>query len=222
MGRSLFGLVLALVLIPLLFLPGAAHFLALYSLESPEAVCGSCHVHRRVIKTWRHSTHQGVSCADCHSSSDGVFAKETAVLQLLCSCLKSSLFGEKRVAELDSKTCLRCHSRFYEIKQLSAGEHLPHPHQECTNCHRALVHGSYDRDALVLAVREKQASLHVDADFPKRLSEAFSDKAHFQHGFMKTMSFCGECHKMAPSTADTEDGRALPRSPVCENCHVRY
>ncbi len=222
MRERLWRLLTVIILVPLFLLPGGAHFLALTALEEPESVCGRCHAPRLAIEKWRHSTHRGASCDQCHSPAKGVLARETAILQLLARCAKMSITGETRVTKVPKSTCLQCHSKFYDVKSLSSCKHVAHPHVECNSCHRGLVHQSYDRDALVLAISQRGASIHVGADFPKRLSEKFGEKAHFQHGFVKSMAFCGNCHKMSPSAALTQQGRAMPRSPVCENCHIRY
>ena len=222
MRQRLWRLLTVIILVPLVLLPGAVHFLALTALETPEKVCGQCHAPRVAMGKWSLSTHRGASCDECHSPAKGVINKETAVLQLLAQCVKMSVTGETRVTKVPKEVCLKCHSKFYDIKSLSSCKHVAHPHSECSHCHRGLVHKTYDRDALVLAIGQRGESLTVTADFPKRLGEKFGEKAHFQHGFMKSMSFCGNCHKMSPTTAITQKGRAMPRSPVCENCHVRY
>jgi len=222
MGNGPWRLVAVFVIVPLLVVPGVVHVLALVALQEPDRICARCHAPRVALETWQRSTHSGARCAECHAPASGVVERETAVLALLMRCLRRAATGERAGTTVSNEVCLRCHSRFYDVKQLSATRHVAHPHGRCVDCHRGLVHGVYDRDALVLALRDKGASLHVDADFPKRLREGFSDREHFQHGFVKTMAFCGRCHRMAATTAATQQGRALPRSPVCETCHVRY
>lgn len=219
MGSSWWWRLAAVALLPLLLVPGGLHVLARLAIDEPGAVCIRCHAMQGPHDEWSRSTHRGASCASCHAPAAGALARETAVLGLLARCLRDELRGAPRLARVPSATCLTCHSSFYQVRQVSAARHVPHPHGECTSCHQGLVHRRYDRDALAVAVAAAGPSLFVDADFPRRLPEQIGSRRHFQHGFAASMAFCGACHRMA---AERATGVGGPRSPVCENCHIRY
>jgi len=212
----------SLALVPLVVAFLSLHTLSVHAHRDSASVCAQCHAMKHATTEWGRSSHRGVACIRCHAVAQGVWGSERAVLSRLAQCARFAVWGRSRVAIVKNSVCLGCHSSFYHVKELSTAKHVAHTHGKCVSCHRGLVHRAYDRDALVVSLRDRGASLHVDADFPKRLRESFSEKEHFQHGFMKSMAFCGRCHTMASDSKGPSPATHSPRVAVCEHCHIRY
>ena len=110
--------------------------------DSPQ-FCGSCHSMTEPHASWQASTHKQLNCTECHLPHQNLVVKlitkgQTGmhdtyheVLRDYPAAMKVSTHGKEIIEE----NCLRCHQSTVENTAMIAGG------QDCTKCHRGLVHG---------------------------------------------------------------------------------
>lgn len=110
--------------------------------ETPE-FCGSCHSMEQAHTSWQASNHKQIECTECHLPNGNIAVKLVAktqtgindvyheVLRDYPATIQVSTKGKSYIAD----NCLRCHQSTVEKTGMGAGG------QDCTQCHRGLVHG---------------------------------------------------------------------------------
>jgi len=123
------------------------------------AFCDSCHIMDPYYNAWETSSHNFVSCVDCHyppgKPSEVVWHKFQALSQVVKYVTRT--YSSKPFAEIDDKSCLRsgCHqTRLLEGKEISESgvqfDHAPHLQDvrlgkqlRCVSCHSQIVIGNH-------------------------------------------------------------------------------
>lgn len=117
--------------------------------------CVTCHYMRPFYDSWKQSSHNQVSCVDCHYPPEvkGVFRRKIQASVQLTKYLSRS-YGTRPWTEVDDASCLRsgCHSKRLLSGKVQFGgvefDHTPHltsfrrvTRLRCTSCHSQIVQG---------------------------------------------------------------------------------
>lgn len=205
----------AIVVSTSLSVGGGATFVALEATTKPE-FCRKCHIMEPYYQSWAHSSHNNVTCVDCHYEPgllETFEGKFKALSQLAKYATQTQ--GSKPWAEVSDYSCMRsgCHSnqllegeirfgrvRFdhrYHLIGMRRGKTL-----RCTSCHSQIVQGDH------LTVTTSSCFL-----------------CHFKSGGeSKPIDDCNGCH--GPPTEDIVIGDTvfrhsdyLDRGAQCADCH---
>ncbi|WP_425060684.1 Cytochrome c nitrite reductase subunit NrfH [Sporomusa carbonis] len=106
------------------------------------AFCSSCHSMQRVAATWQVSNHRQFTCGDCHLPHDNIVHKmyvksQTGMHDTYHEFLRDYPDTIKLTANaraIVDSNCLRCHAYTVGNTPLAAGG------QQCTKCHRGMIH----------------------------------------------------------------------------------
>jgi len=153
MKRMKRGILLAGVIFASIFIL----FSGLVYVTSLPSFCGSCHIMKPYVASWRTSSHSRVPCTDCHYTP-GVRNEISAKFQGLSMMVQyfTGTAGPLPWAQVENASCLRsgCHeTRVLEGKVRFDGvifDHKPHLTQmrrgkalRCTSCHSQIVQGTH-------------------------------------------------------------------------------
>ncbi len=220
-GLSLIGVVLLVVI-----LGGAAAI----PLTNQPTFCASCHTIRPAYDSWRQSTHQQVTCVDCHvrpGLSGFLHDKVLAGLEDVAITLMGTPTEPHNLqSQVASSVCLGCHQAILRVTEVASRD-LPAPvrhvgllmnHREhmeafaargngegCTTCHARVVHGQPVKGYPIVIPRG-----HVSLDEQSYEPPLPPDSKLWA----ASMADCLRCH----DGQQTYEGRVLSRK--CETCHV--
>ena len=219
---------IVLLLRPLLLRGGAAAFavmavaLGLMSEYSTSpSFCNRCHIMAPYYQAWKTSSHNFVSCIECHypPGTRQWWVKFQALSQVVKYVTRT--YSSKPYAEIEDASCLRegCHTkRLLQGKVLtSAGvqfDHTPHLQNlrrgkqlRCTSCHSQIVIGS-----------------HIEVTYSTCYLCHF--KPPIEGGGEKPLAGCASCHPAPEQDFQVGDltfnhrDFALQPGNKCENCHL--
>jgi len=125
---------------------------AMIDYTSNPSFCGGCHLmHTRFI-SYKRSVHNKATCLDCHSKP-GIVGEIDAHLngmKYLYYDIKGYRTTQIIHAEVDNKSCLRCHDistmdekiekRVNQVQQTSHKSHVLNYNISCTECHGNIMH----------------------------------------------------------------------------------
>ncbi len=203
----------------LLVLVAVVSFLFYFSAR-PE-FCNSCHIMEKYVESWRVSSHNEVSCLDCHFAPGwGNFLRsKLAATSDVITVLTGKARG-KPYSEIEDASCLRdgCHeTRLLEGKVVFKGkynfDHTPHLAElrrgkklRCTSCHSQIVQGAH------IAVTETVC-------FACHFKGLVHDRT------LDPIGGCTSCHDAPTETIKTargitfDHGPFLDRDVACWKCH---
>jgi nitrate/TMAO reductase-like tetraheme cytochrome c subunit len=188
-------------------------------MTSQPGFCKSCHVMEPYFKAWETSSHNHITCTECHIQPGlrgTVHAKFTA-LSMVANYATGVYKRSKPWAEVEDAACLRegCHeSRLLASTEKFHGvvfDHKPHlekPRRDrqlrCTSCHAQIVQGEH------ITVTETTCFL---CHFKPDTTGKWSDLAR-----------CTHCHNppQGAAAADTsfDHTNVLARKVECTSCHA--
>ena len=199
----------------LVFLLLAVGFAGWYT--SRPVFCSSCHIMEPYYRSWQASSHNDVSCIECHFApgfGGKVRGKMLGLVQLAKYVTQSA--GPRPAAEIPDASCLRsgCHE-----KRLLTGrvdfqgvpfDHRPHLGEirrgmqlRCTSCHSQIVQGTH------MTVTTSTCFL-----------------CHFKNElFNEGLGACTRCHQIPDEKFDLGGGvmfshdLAYEKGVDCVNCH---
>ena len=191
--------------------------LASLELTSKPAFCSTCHYMEPYVQGWKTSSHNDVTCTDCHfppgfkSKLRGKFTALSMVANYITGVYKKS----KPWAEISDASCLRsgCHEeRLLSGKVLFMEkvifDHEPHLTKlrrgkklRCTSCHSQIIQGEH------ITVTESSCFLCHFKDEPVN----------------STMNACTKCHT-APMASEDHDIKydhqfIVDQNIDCKKCH---
>lgn len=110
--------------------------------DSPE-FCGSCHSMKQAHSTWQASSHNRLTCTDCHLPHQNLAIKlitkaQTGTNDTYHEVLRdypATMGLTPKNKAIVEDNCLRCHQFTVQNTGMAAGG------QDCTKCHRGLIHG---------------------------------------------------------------------------------
>jgi hypothetical protein len=197
-----------------------------YSLTYKPEACLACHIMKPYYDNWKASTHNKVTCVDCHP-----YRPSTIVFSAV-----RYLTGAYRLplrSHVEDKECILCH-RSDTISKVVTFKGTPFNHLEhikntkrgkelhCTSCHYSLVqtrsHMEVDQNVCMLChffATPAQYNQNCTICHSGRRKEVKIGEATFSHeSFMRTGSRCIECHSQAVTgTGEVPEER-------CRECHV--
>jgi len=216
--KVLYGLLFFLVV--LLFVGGFK-----YS-ESP-SFCGLCHNMKEYIDSWKTSSHNKVSCLNCHRSP-GLFNHlkgKSVDLQLAITYFMVGKGIKKSHYEVDDGNCLQkgCHKRddlkgdmIYKNVTFPHGKHLGELKRgmkiRCTTCHAQIVQGAH-------------LTVHETNCFICHYYRARVGRVEEEECISCAVGGCTSCH-IEPKGDIKVKGwsfnhrKYIARGVACEKCHV--
>jgi len=198
---------------------GGGTVIALGLTTQPE-FCKTCHLMEPYYESWKHSSHAGVTCVDCHFEP-GLLATVEGKFKAIAMVAKyiTNTEGTKPWAHVSDYSCLRsgCHSRQLIEGEINFGEirfnHRAHlvgmsigTRLKCTSCHSQVLRDNH------IAVTTTTCLL---CHFKER-------KAGTPAG--SRINDCLTCHR-APAESIALEGFAfehrdyLRRGVDCRSCH---
>lgn len=199
-------------------------------LTNHPSFCASCHTIAPSYDSWVRSSHQDVTCVDCHVRpglsgfiTDKVFA---GIKDVAITFLGTPTDPHNLQSEVESSVCISCHRAILRVTEIPSRD-LPAPVQEvglimshrkhmeafdargkgegCTTCHGRVVHGDPIKGYPVVIPRG-----HVDLD------ERPHEPGYPQDSVLwkASMADCLRCH----DGEQTYQGNVL--SKRCETCHL--
>jgi predicted CXXCH cytochrome family protein len=179
--------------------------------------CRSCHIMEPYYVSWQESSHNDVSCIECHFApgvGEEVWGKMLGLVQLAKYVTQSE--SPRPAAEIPDASCLRygCHQTRLLSGRVQFGripfDHEPHLEQprrgmllRCTSCHSQIVQGRH------MAVTASTCFLcHFKGE-------------HFNDG----LGVCTRCHQIPRQKFDLGGGvtftheLAYEKGVDCVNCH---
>ncbi|TNF67054.1 MAG: hypothetical protein EP302_10695 [Bacteroidetes bacterium] len=191
---------------------------SVFEITQSSVFCGNtCHIMRPHYNDWKTSSHNQVSCVECHNPTgdDDQFASRWSALAQVASYFTRT-YGEWTRAEVSDTGCLKdgCHSKRLLDGQVTFQgnilfDHRPHLQQlrrgkilRCSTCHSQVAMGDH------ITVVE-------DACFI----------CHFKQGAgYSTTARCTLCHGSLEDPSGAMDARFdhtdyLERGVNCERCH---
>lgn len=213
-GPRRIGLVLfatsAVVLFSLLFF---------VKVTSQPSFCRSCHVMEPYFQAWETSTHNNVTCTECHipPGLEGTIHSKFMAMSMVANYFTGVYKRSKPWAEIEDASCLRsgCHdTRLLQSTEDFRGVSFDHkPHLEnvrrgrqlrCTSCHANIVQGEH------IAVNESTCFL-----------------CHFKPdtlGLATDLARCTHCHTpptgIAAADTSFDHTEMLARNADCSSCHA--
>lgn len=189
---------------------------------SPE-FCQSCHIMRPYYQAWKTSSHNFVSCVQCHYPPeilDTMWVKFQALNQLTSYVTRT--YGSKPVAEVEDASCLQsgCHATQVLNGELLYKGSVKFNHREhlterragkklrCTSCHSQVVVGTH------MTVTEQTC-------FQCHFNKGVRDARH-----LEPLGGCNNCHtspsrniKVGNITYNHVDFVGKKDVP-CQDCHI--
>jgi len=180
--------------------------------------CSSCHIMEPYYRSWQASSHNDVTCVECHFPP-GIGGKVRGKLLGLVQLLKyvTASAGPRPAAEIPDASCLR--SGCHETRLLSGRvdfhgipfDHTPHLQEgrqgktlRCTSCHSQIVQGKH------MTVTTTTCFL-----------------CHFKgQPFNEKLSACTHCHQIPQQEFDLGGGvtfshkLAFQKGVDCRSCHA--
>ncbi len=202
--------------------------------------CGNtCHIMRSYYQDWKDSSHNQVSCVECHNPEQedtGIFPRFRALAQVASYFTRT--YGEHTRAEVSDAGCLLdgCHSkRLLDGKVTFQGnilfDHRPHLQQlrrgkilRCTSCHSQVAMGNHitvvtdtcyichlkDRESSEETARCSLCHNITDNLAPSSGAGSFDHTPYIDRGVS-----CDKCHQdVIRGEAEVDDAR-------CVDCHTR-
>jgi len=214
-GWKRFILAVILTIVILVFILGVT-----LEVTSTPKFCNTCHNMKPYYQSWKKSSHNHVTCTDCHfppgikSKIKGKFTALSMLVNYFTGVYKRS----KPWAEISDLSCMRegCHQDRtsigkVEFKKGIMFDHAPHLSKlrrgkklRCTSCHSQIVQGSH------ISVTESTCFL-----------------CHFKTDDTGTaIGQCTRCHT-PPTAADKTGDEVIPydhtmvleRNIECQKCH---
>jgi cytochrome c nitrite reductase small subunit len=115
-----------------------------YSYSEDPDFCGGCHAMGDHYMSWQISTHNAVTCSECHLPQDGLVTKlvakaQTGVVDVYSQAagkapLSTDLSITAKGKDILQANCIRCHGA--TVMQVSIIDR----NLDCNSCHRNLVH----------------------------------------------------------------------------------
>lgn len=194
-----------------------------YHYSTSPQFCRSCHIMEPYYQAWETSSHNFVSCVECHYPPeilDTMWVKFQALSQLTSYITRT--YGSKPVAEVEDASCLRsgCHATQYLVGDLLYKGFVKFNHREhlnsrragkklrCTSCHSQIVVGTH------MAVTNSTC-------FQCHFNKGVRDARH-----LEPLGGCNNCHtspsrniKIANITYNHVDYVGKKDVP-CQNCHI--
>ena len=214
--RALYG---SLFLLLLLF------FVAIFRFSESPSFCGLCHNMKEYVDSWKTSSHNKVSCLNCHRSPGLLnhLKGKWVDFQLALTYFMVGKGFKKLHYEVDDGNCLQegCHKRedlkgdmIFKNVNFPHGKHLGELRRgmtlRCTSCHAQLVQG------LHLTVHETNCFIcHFYRAGPKGEDECISC----------AVGGCTSCH-IEPKGDIKVKGwsfnhrKYIARGVACEKCHI--
>ncbi|MFV1959580.1 MAG: cytochrome c3 family protein, partial [Planctomycetota bacterium] len=152
LGRPL--ALLAIAFSALAVVGGGGTYVAMSITTKPE-FCGTCHIMKPYVESWRSSSHNSVPCVDCHYEP-GLLETFEGKFKALSQLAKyaTGTQGTKPWAEVSDYSCMRsgCHSNRLLEGEIQFGKiRFDHRHHlidlkrgkklRCTSCHSQIVQG---------------------------------------------------------------------------------
>ena len=214
--KALYG---SLFLLLLLF------FVAIFRFSESPSFCGLCHNMKEYVDSWKTSSHNKVSCLNCHRSPGLLnhLKGKMGDFQLALTYFMVGKGFKKLHYEVDDGNCLQegCHKRedlkgdmIFKNVNFPHGKHLGELRRgmtlRCTSCHAQLVQG------LHLTVHETNCFIcHFYRAGPKGEDECISC----------AVGGCTSCH-IEPKGDIKVKGwsfnhrKYIARGVACEKCHI--
>jgi len=196
-----------------------------YTLSYKPEACLACHIMQPYYDNWKASTHNKVSCVDCHPYRPG---------RIILSSIRylTGTYELPLRSHVEDKECLLCHKP-ENIKNVTYKEtrfnHLEHIKQakrgkalHCTSCHYSMVQGKGHMDV------DKNVCMlchfyNTSANYNQNCTVCHGEKRKemkigettFSHDLlMKRGARCIECH------SETARGTGEAPEERCRECHV--
>ncbi len=192
--------------------------------------CASCHTIRPSVDSWKRSSHQDVTCVDCHVRpgfrgfiEDKVFA---GLEDVAITWFGTPTDPHDLKSSVDSDVCLGCHRAILRVSEVSTRD-LPKPvndvglvmsHRKhvkafekrgqgegCTTCHARVVHGKPVKGYPIVIPRG-----HVKLDVEPHNPDHPEGSALWK----SSLADCVRCH----DNQTTYEGQILSKD--CDVCHV--
>lgn len=180
----------------IIFVGSVVLFAVFAKFSTSPTFCGTCHIMKPFYNAWKTSTHNMVSCVNCHyppGFAEKLQGKIAAISQVVKYVTRT--YGTKPYAEIDDESCLMegCHDRRLLQGEVTfkKGIIFDHKHHltalrrgkklKCTSCHSQIVMGSH------IAVTEQVCFVCHFKDVDLNNLENLSPE-------LKRMASCNECH----------------------------
>ena len=199
-------------------------------LTDQPSFCASCHTIKPAYDSWLRSSHQSITCVDCHVRPGlaGFFHdKVLAGLQdVAITFLGTPTDPHNLQSHVVSSVCISCHRAILRVTEVSNRD-LPSPVKEvglimnhgehmkafekrgkgegCTTCHSRVVHGAPIKGYPIVIPRG-----HVTLDDQPHEPAFPRDSVLWK----STLADCMRCH----DGQQTYEGEVL--SKRCETCHL--
>jgi nitrate/TMAO reductase-like tetraheme cytochrome c subunit len=182
--------------------------------------CITCHIMKPYYQAWATSSHNKVSCVECHYQPGlkyEIRGKLDALNQVVAYLTGS--YNTKFYAEIDDASCMRqgCHTtrliegpiEFKRGIKFDHAQHYGHKQRgiqlRCTSCHSQIVQGNH------MAVTEFTCFL---CHFKGRMGS----------GQLVSEKFCLQCHNYPQSYVDAHGVKynhkdLIDRGVLCTRCH---
>ena len=186
------------------------------SISSNSDLCATCHQIKPPYEEWRVSSHKGVNCLNCHTTSglDGYFKMTAVGGQRIVSQLTGS-YEIPVQANVDNESCLRCHPKSTLAEELPEATlriaHSSHDELNCATCHSRVVHVRQ----LSLTVPTGLAS-HADKNCTSCHSGPEPAYLHGNSGVA-----CSSCHSATIPNHEVAKMQGAYPMESCLECHVR-
>jgi nitrate/TMAO reductase-like tetraheme cytochrome c subunit len=203
--------------------------------SSSPTFCQTCHNMKPYYESWKHSSHNEVSCIECHIAP-GIKGEAMGKIQALNQLVKyvTRTYGLKPWAEVEDASCMRsgCHSERkveglvdFNGVQFDHTEHLGELRREkqlrCTSCHSQIVQGEHIAVTVSTCIlchfKDRESDDPVAGCVgchpapPRVVSDQGFVVDHKQ--YVKDQISCVSCH----GNVVTGTGEADPA--MCKNCH---
>ncbi len=203
--------------------------------SSSPTFCQTCHNMKPYYESWKHSSHNKVSCIECHIAP-GIKGEAMGKIQALNQLVKyvTRTYGLKPWAEVEDASCMRsgCHSERkveglvdFNGVQFDHTKHLGELRREkqlrCTSCHSQIVQGEHIAVTVSTCIlchfKDRESDDPVAGCVgchpapPRVVSDQGLVVDHDQ--YVRDRISCVSCH----GNVVTGTGEADPA--MCKNCH---
>jgi hypothetical protein len=210
--------------------------------------CGGCHALRREADSLKQSTHKNINCISCHQKP-GAAGFIEYLLGGAGNFSKWLLRADGTIkADVDDKSCDRCHSQISEIVLTKKGIAVSHQHftnvgYRCTDCHNTVAHDEAVTNPSFAGI-DKCVVCHDGKKvkkYPRLFDADKSGKTSWSvvHGTNKLKThgagnlntcqgchsrhFCRKCHQVdlphTPSFTYEHGKLSMEKGATCFTCH---